>query len=137
MFLKNTIRRHAVCYEQIHVYVDDFEHIGRTKDDCVKCRQILRSVARQAGWLCREQEPSTCIRFRGYNLNTASMKFEVTKDKLKLVLKKVIVLLEAKAKRSCSPRSWATRSTGCTRTRTATEVPQVKRRPPLMIGAYT
>ena len=109
----NTIRRHAVCYEQIHVYVDDFEHIGRTKDDCVKCRQILRSVARQAGWLCREakeQEPSTCIRFRGYNLNTASMKFEVTKDKLKLVLKKVIVLREAKAKRSCSPRSCATRS---------------------------
>ena len=76
-------------------------------------------MARQAGWLFREakeQEPSACIRFLGYNLNTASMKFEVTEDKLKLVLKKVIVLLEAKAKRSCSPRGWATRSTGCTRT---------------------
>ena len=44
------------------------------------------------------------------------MKFEVPEDKLELVLKKVIVLLEAKAKRSCSPRGWATRSTGCTRT---------------------
>ena len=70
-------------------------------------------MARQAGWLFREakeQEPSTCIRFRGYNLNTASMKFEVPEDKLELVLKKVIVLLKAKAKRSWSPRGWATRS---------------------------
>jgi len=83
------------------VYVDDFEHIGRTKDDCVKCRQILKSVARQAGWLfseAKEQEPSTCIRFLGYNLNTANMKFEVPEDKLELVLKKVIMLLEAKVK---------------------------------------
>ena len=85
------------------VYVDDFEHIGKNKDDCVKCRQILKSVARQAGWLfseAKEQEPSTCIRFLGYNLNTANMKFEVPEDKLELVLKKVIVLLEAKAKRN-------------------------------------
>ena len=65
-------------------------------------------MARQAGWLFREakeQEPSTCIRFRGYNLNTASMKFEVTEDKLKLVLKKVIVLLEAKAKEAVRPEA--------------------------------
>ena len=83
------------------VYVDDFKHIGRTKDDCVKCRQILKSVARQAGWLfseAKEQEPSTCTWFLGYILNTENMKFEVPEDKLQLVLKKLIVLLEAKAK---------------------------------------
>ena len=58
-------------------------------------------MARQAGWLfseAKEQEPSTCIRFLGYNLNTANMKFEVPEDKLELVLKKVIMLLEAKVK---------------------------------------
>ena len=48
--------------------MDDFEHRGKTKDDCVKSRQILKSVASQAGWLfseAKEQEPSTCIRFLG------------------------------------------------------------------------
>ena len=55
-------------------------HIGRTKDDCVKCWQILKSVARQAGWLfseAKEQELSTCIRSLGYNLTqqTGSLKY--------------------------------------------------------------
>jgi hypothetical protein len=83
------------------VYVDDFEHLGRNKDDYVTSRQRLKDVARQAGWLfseAKEQEPSTCTRFLGYNLNTVNMKFEVPEDKLELVLKKVSVLLEAKAK---------------------------------------
>ena len=81
------------------VYVDDFKHIGKTRDNCVKSRQILKSVAGQAGWLfskAKEQEPSTCTRFLGYNLNTVSMKFEVPEDKLKHVLMKVNVLLSQK-----------------------------------------
>ena len=66
------------------VYVDDFEHIGKNKDDCIRSRNILKDVARQAGWLfseAKEQEPSTCSRFLGYNLNTASMKFQVPKTR--------------------------------------------------------
>ena len=58
-------------------------------------------MARQAGWLfseAKEQKLSTCIRSLGYNLNTANRKFEVPEDKLELVLKKVIMLLEAKVK---------------------------------------
>ena len=83
------------------VYVDDFDHIGATKDDCIKSRKILKSVASQAGWLfseAKEQEPSTCFRFLGYNLNTTNMKFEVPEYKLESALKKLEVLLEAKAK---------------------------------------
>ena len=48
------------------VYVDDFELIGKTKDDCVKSRQILKRAASQARWLFSEaKEPNTCIRFLG------------------------------------------------------------------------
>ena len=85
------------------VYVDDFDHIGATEDDCNKSRKILKDVARQAGWLfseAKEHEPTTCFRFLGYNLNTQTMKFEVPEDKLEAALKKIRVLLEAKAKRA-------------------------------------
>ena len=81
------------------VYVDDFKHIGKNKEECVTSRQILKSVANKAGWLfseAKEQEPSTCTKFLGYNLNTVSMKFEVPEDKLKHVLMKVNVLLARK-----------------------------------------
>jgi hypothetical protein len=83
------------------ICVDDFEHIGKNKDDCVKSRQILKSVASQAGWLfseAKEQEPSTCHRFLGYNLNTTNMKFEVPEDKLERVLMKVSRLLGRKVR---------------------------------------
>jgi hypothetical protein len=56
-------------------------------------------VAKQAGWLfseAKEQEPSTCTRFLGYNLNTSNMKFEVPEDKVEKVLKKVSGLLDRK-----------------------------------------
>ena len=60
-------------------------------------------MASQAGWLfseAKEQKPTTCFRFLGYNLNTQTMKFEVPEDKLESALKKLKVLLEAKAKRT-------------------------------------
>ena len=80
------------------VYVDDFDHIGATKDDCLKSREILKNVASRAGWLfseAKEREPSTCFRFLGYNLNTQTMKFEVPEDKLEKALHRLKVLLEA------------------------------------------
>ena len=46
------------------VYVDDFDHIGATKDDCLKSREILKNVASRAGWLfseAKEREPSACF----------------------------------------------------------------------------
>ena len=81
------------------VYVDDFKHIGKNHEDCVTSRQILKNVAIKAGWLfseAKEQEPSTCTKFLGYNLNTVSMKYEVPEDKLKHVILKVSVLLARK-----------------------------------------
>ena len=69
-----------------------------TKEDFIKSRDILKDVARQAGWLfseAKEQEPSRCCRFLGYNLNTQNMKFEVPEDKLEKALAKIKVLLEA------------------------------------------
>ena len=67
------------------VYVNDFDHIGATEDDYNKSRKILKDAARRASWLCseaKEHKPATCFPFRGYNLNTQTMKFEVTEDKL-------------------------------------------------------
>ena len=82
------------------VYVNDFDHIGATEDDYNKSRKILKDAARRASWLCseaKEHKPATCFRFRGYNLNTQTMKFEVTEDKLEVARKKLRVLLEARA----------------------------------------
>ena len=82
------------------VYVDDFDHIGATEDDYNKSRKILKDAARRSGWLfseAKEHKPATCCRFRGYNLNTQTMKFEVTEDKLEVARKKLRVLLEARA----------------------------------------
>ena len=85
------------------VYVDDFDHIGTTKDDCLKSREILKNVASRAGWLfseAKEREPSTCFRFLGYILNTQTMKFEVPEDKLERALDRLKVLLEARVRPS-------------------------------------
>ena len=78
------------------VYVDDFKHIGKELEECLASRQILKSEAGKAGWLfseAKEQEPSTCTKFLGYNMNTVTMKYEVPEDKLKNVLMKISVLL--------------------------------------------
>ena len=80
------------------VYVDDFEHAGATEADCIRSREILKDVARLAGWLfseAKEQEPSRCFRFLGYNLNTQTMRFEVPEDKLVKALTRVNLLLRA------------------------------------------
>ena len=99
--LKPVVKRARLLGWKGIVYVDDFDHIGATKDDCINSRAILKSVASQAGWLfseAKEQEPSTCFRSLGYNLNTTNMKFEVPEDKLESALRKLEVLLYAKVK---------------------------------------
>ena len=49
--LKPVVRHARLLGWKGVVYVDDFEHIGKTKDDCIRSRNILKDVARQAGWL--------------------------------------------------------------------------------------
>ena len=81
------------------VHVDDFEHTGATEADCIRSREILKDVARQAGWLfseAKEQEPSRCFRFLGFNLNTQTMRFEVPEDKLVKALTRVERVLETR-----------------------------------------
>ena len=94
--LKPVVRHARLLGWKGVVYVDDFEHIGKTKDDCIRNRNILRDVATQAGWLfsdAKEQEPSTSSKFLGYILNTVTMKFEAPEEKIVKVLDKVDILL--------------------------------------------
>ena len=83
------------------VYVDDFGHIGETEEQCEVNREILKGVAKQAGWIfseTKEKEPLKCFRFLGYNLNTETMKFEVPEDKLEKALQRLKELLGARTK---------------------------------------
>ena len=50
------------------VYIDDFGHVGETKEKCKANGEILKHVAKQAGWIfsdTKEKEPSKCFRFLG------------------------------------------------------------------------
>lgn len=81
-------------------YVDDFNHLGRSWEECNKNRQIFKEVATEAGWkfsASKEQEASQNFKMLGFVVDTVRMLFKVPENKILKAEKAMQFIISAKA----------------------------------------